>query len=94
MCLAHFEKFPVKLNKKGVGIGWKVFRRNKDGSLSPEIYGHRLKKYRINRWITAACPVFFEYPYISKRRRRKRGYTPYLYKCVVAKEILITNMRG
>jgi len=133
MCLTYFEKFPVKLNKKGVGIGWKVFRKNEDGSLSPELFGSNSIKYKTNKWIIANPKCVAEYfiPY----KKMLQGYNPYFHifltrkdariwrdneydvtirkvkfrkmtvtglqvfdckflRCIVAKEMLITNVKG
>jgi len=128
MCLTtYLEKFPVKLDKEGVGVGWKVFHKNKDGSLSPEMYGTCIMRYKLDYWTTAICPIFYENVYLTKNCRRKTIYIPHFHifttradarkwcgrygqndltitglqilhfgflKCIVAKEILITNVRG
>ena len=60
MCIPNGEKFKVRLNKKGEGIGWKFFWED-NGELSSLLYF--VANFKRGRWIKSESgPGFFLFP--------------------------------
>ena len=50
MCLGQLAKFDIPLDKKGVGVGWKIFKKRwRDGKLVGEFYNSTVLLK--NRWL-------------------------------------------
>jgi len=77
MCLKELRKFSVKLDENGVGIGWKVFYKDSDGTLCPEVMRH-LFEYKRNGWYRAKLP--------KKIPKHLFGYYPYFHIFLARKD--------
>ena len=78
MCLQRFENFNVRLNKDGVGTGYKVFRQM-DGKLYGE-YARPQKERRVGVWLKEENfrPQRIDTGLERSKKRYKRGWHIFL----------------
>ena len=75
MCLEKLSDFKIKLDKNGVGIGWKLFYKSFDGKLVGDFKSCAIER-KTNKWLKEGD---FRPPKWKSTKKIKGGPPFYLY---------------